>query len=62
MSEADPIEQVTLDRLLADPATSFALKAVIRVWSDRDVVDAANDAWLLSAAFSWEAACQVGVA
>jgi len=32
----------TIDDLLVDPAVSFALKAVLQVWEDRDPVDAAS--------------------
>ena len=38
----------TIDDLLVDPAVSFALKAVLKVWEDRDPVDAAQDARLLA--------------
>jgi len=36
--------------LLADPAVRAPLKAVLRLWSDRDPVDAAADAALLALA------------
>lgn len=62
MAESDPIEQVTLRGLLADPATSFALIAVIHAWAGRDLVDAANDARLLSIAFAVEADRRLGEA
>lgn len=55
MSERHPIEQITLCGLLADPATSFALKVVIGAWAGRELVDAAHDAWRLFVAFAWEA-------
>jgi hypothetical protein len=45
----------TLAEVLADPGVSFALKAVLLAWSDRDVVDAANDAEVLSAVLGAEA-------
>ncbi|WGM47241.1 hypothetical protein KOAAANKH_02116 [Brevundimonas sp. NIBR10] len=41
----------TADAILADPAASFALKAVVRDWAARDPVDAANDAAILQAVF-----------
>lgn len=62
MREKDPIEQVTLDRLLADPAASFALKAVIEAWAGRDCVDAAHDARLLHAAFALNVDGRLGLA
>ena len=36
-----------IDAILADPTASFALKAALRLWSDRDPVDAAQDAHVL---------------
>ena len=41
----------TVAELLVDPSVSFALKAVIRSWASRDVVDAAADAGLLAEVF-----------
>ncbi|PZU72507.1 MAG: hypothetical protein DI531_13025 [Brevundimonas sp.] len=38
---------VTAAQILADPAASFALKAVLTEWRRRDPIDAANDARLL---------------
>jgi hypothetical protein len=38
----------TIDDLLVDPGVSFALKAVLQVWEERDPVDAAHDARLLA--------------
>ena len=38
----------SIPEVLADPAASFALKAVLIVWRDRDPVDAAGDARLLA--------------
>ena len=38
----------TVADLLADPAVSFALKAVLRAWEVRDPVDAARDARILA--------------
>ncbi|MBB1177725.1 hypothetical protein [Brevundimonas aurantiaca] len=38
---------VTAAQVLADPAASYALKAVLVAWRRRDPVDAANDARLL---------------
>ncbi|MBB5740776.1 hypothetical protein ACETK8_10535 [Brevundimonas staleyi] len=48
-------DRPTIASVLADPAASFALKAVLLAWSGRDVVDAANDAELLSAILGAEA-------
>lgn len=47
-STAPPL---TIAGVLADPAASFALKAVVRQWSERDRIDAANDAQVLCALF-----------
>ena len=38
----------TVADLLIDPAVSFALKDVLRLWEVRDPVDAARDARLLA--------------
>lgn len=38
----------SLADLLIDPAVSFALKDVLRLWEVRDPVDAARDARLLA--------------
>lgn len=62
MREKNLIEHATLDGLLADPATSFALKAAIEAWAGRDCVDAAHDARLLHAAFAVNADCRLGLA
>lgn len=55
MTEASPTSGPpspwTIDDLLVDPAVSFALKAVLKVWEERDPVDAANDARLLAEVF-----------
>ncbi|QFU32305.1 hypothetical protein [Brevundimonas sp. Bb-A] len=48
-------DRPTVAGVLADPAASFALKAVLLAWSGRDVVDAANDAEVLSAILGAEA-------
>lgn len=37
----------SIDAVLADPTASFALKAALRLWADRDPVDAAHDALIL---------------
>ena len=50
-----PPDQPTVADILADPAASFALKAVLVAWSGRDRVDAAKDARLLSDLFGAEA-------
>lgn len=42
---------LTISGVLADPAASFALKSVIRQWMERDRVDAAIDAEVLSMLF-----------
>lgn len=41
----------TVAALLADPAASFAVKAVARRWAARDCVDAAIDARALCTVF-----------
>lgn len=43
---------LTIAGVLADPSASFALKSVVRLWSRRDGVDAANDAQVLCALFT----------
>ena len=40
-----------IDGILANPATSIALKAVVQAWLARDCVDAAHDARMLCALF-----------
>ena len=62
MPETSAIEAVTLDGLLADPTTSFALKAVIEAWAGRDYLDAEHDARLLHAAFARKADHGLGLA
>lgn len=37
----------TIDAVLADPTASFALKAAVRLWTDREPIDAAHDARML---------------
>lgn len=39
---------LSIDRVLADPAASFALKAALRLWLRRDFIDAARDARVLA--------------
>jgi hypothetical protein len=39
----------TAEAIPADPSASVPLKAVVRDWATRDVVDAANDAAVLQA-------------
>jgi len=46
--------------LLADPTASFALKAVLRAWTDRDRVDAAHDARMLWRVLDGEAERALG--
>lgn len=41
----------TIAALLADPAASFAVKAVVRQWATRDCADAAIDARALCGVF-----------
>lgn len=41
----------TIEALLANPAASFAVKAVARRWARRDCVDAAVDARTLCTVF-----------
>lgn len=38
----------SIEQVLADPAASFALKSVLRLWLTRDFSDAARDARVLS--------------
>jgi len=45
---AGPRSPWTIDDLLVDPAVSFALKAVLKLWEERDPMDAARDARLLA--------------
>jgi len=56
----DP-DRPTLPGLLADPATSFALKTVIKAWAGRDSLDAEHDARLLHEAFVGEVDQQLEV-
>lgn len=56
-STAPPL---TIAGVLADPAARFALKAVVRQWSKRDRVDAANDAQVLCALFIARADWRLG--
>ncbi|MDQ1155187.1 hypothetical protein [Brevundimonas sp. SORGH_AS_0993] len=46
---------LTVADLLANPTVSFALKAVILAWEQRDPVDAARDAHLLADVFAHRA-------
>ncbi len=62
MREIDSIDHTTLDRLLADPSTSFALKAVIEAWADRDCLDAQHDARLLHTALVRKVDHRLGLA
>lgn len=41
-------EAPSLDGVFTDPAASFALKSVLRLWLSRDCVDAARDAAVLA--------------
>ena len=41
------------DAVLADPSVTFACKSVLRLWLERDPVDAAADAQLLAAVLAW---------
>ncbi|MDB5421494.1 MAG: hypothetical protein JWR59_1441 [Brevundimonas sp.] len=45
---------LTVAAILDDPAASFTLKAVLRDWAGRDLVDAVLDARALSAVFEAE--------
>ncbi|WP_312066031.1 hypothetical protein [Brevundimonas sp.] len=62
MGEIGANDPATLDGLLADPATSFALKAVIEAWAERDRLDAEHDARLLHAALAREVDYRLGLA
>ena len=50
----------TIEALLADPAASFAVKAVVRQWATRDCVDAAIDARALCTVFEAAADRMIG--
>lgn len=52
----------TAEAILADPSASHALKAVVRDWATRDVVDAANDAAVLQAVCHGAVLAALGVA
>lgn len=54
MGEKGDLDRPTLAGLLADPSTSFALKAVIEAWAGRDGLDTEHGACLLHAAFTRE--------
>lgn len=62
MREKNTIDRTTLDELLADPTTSFALKTVIEAWSERDCLDAEHDARLLHAALARTVDRRLGLA
>ncbi|MCH4269638.1 MAG: hypothetical protein LKF80_14670 [Brevundimonas sp.] len=49
-----------IDRVLADPAASFPLKSVLRLWLTRDFIDAARDAQVLAQLFEARATKMVG--
>jgi len=59
--EIGAIDPTTLDGLLADPSTSFALKAVIEAWAERDCLDAEHDARLLHAALARDVDHRLGL-
>lgn len=52
--------KLTIAGVLSDPSASFALKSVVRQWSERDSVDAANDAEVLCALFTARADRRLG--
>ena len=56
----DAAEAPTVAALLADPAASFAVKAVVRQWATRDCVDAAIDARALCTVFEAAADRMIG--
>lgn len=62
MPETGAFDHTTLEGLLADPATSFALKAVTEAWAERDCLDAEHDARLLHAAFARDIEHRLGLA
>ena len=62
MREIGANDPATLDGLLADPSTSFALKAVIETWADRDCLDAEHDARLLHTALVRKVDHRLGLA
>lgn len=53
----------TIGELLADPSVRHSLKAVLREWTSRDPVDAAEDAGLLALALERRAdeTCALGL-
>lgn len=53
-------EDLSIADVLADPAASFALKDVIRSWSNRDCIDAARDASVLCRLFELAADRHLG--
>lgn len=57
---ADAAPTPTVAELLADPAASFAVKAVARRWAARDCVDAAVDARALCDVFEARADQRIG--
>lgn len=62
MSEAhETAPWPTAEAVLADPSASYALKAVVRDWATRDVVDAANDAAVLQAVCQGAVLAALGV-
>lgn len=50
MDDEHPVPTATVEGLLADPATSLALRRVLFDWAGRDPVDAANEAACLAEA------------
>ena len=62
MRETGVLDHPTLEGLLADPTTSFALKSVIKAWAGRDGLDAEHDARLLHAALGRNADRRLGLA
>ncbi|CAN5167453.1 hypothetical protein BH10PSE1_BH10PSE1_18090 [soil metagenome] len=55
-----PPQHLSIERVLADPAASFTLKAVLREWRARDLVDAVLDARALNAVLEAELGRRLG--
>ena len=55
-----PPPDLSIERVLADPAASFSLKIVLRAWRARDLVDAVLDARALNAVLEAELGRRLG--
>lgn len=59
---SEPLEPLTVEAVMEDPAASTALKTVVSAWVWRDVVDAAQDAEALHRLFAARADVLLGSA